>query len=348
MFDVTKARRQAHHSGLNRVSRKLLEHLSARSEINLRKVRWSALRRSYVDVETREPIRAGEPSDKFFTPETFSFRERLFCESWMRRFRGTSAVVFHDAIPYYHPDTTWPKSVKRFPRWFRGLSLYDKVFFVSEKSRLDASEVSQAYGMEPIAGPLFPLGSDYLSEKPARKPGGEFIILHVGIIEPRKGHDVLLDACEALWRSGHNFKLVLLGRANPHFGKGILSRIEQLQSSGRDLVHEGRAGDDQLADWHAKASLTVSPSRAEGFGLPVMESLWAGCPVVSSRQPCLEFISTMKGIWVLDAISADALIATIRPLMDAPVLLNEFSNEVPDATLPTWDACVGNLLQELN
>lgn len=347
LFDVTKSRRQRHHSGLNRVSQKLLEHLSGRTDIDLRKVRWSVFRRSYIDVESRESIGRGTSSDRFFTPETFSFRERLFCESWMRRFRGTSAVVFHDAIPYFHPNTTWPKSVKRFPHWFRGLNLYDKVFFVSEQSRLDAANVSRGYGIEPITGPLFPLGGDYLTRKPVRNPSGKFTLVHVGIIEPRKGHDVLLGACEELWSAGNDFKLVLLGRANPHFGKGILDRIEQLQSSGRDIIHEKSVRDDGLADWHSKASLTVSPSRAEGFGLPVMESLWAGCPVVSSRQPCLEFLPTLKGVRVLEDISVNSLVAAIRPLMEDYALLKELSEEVAEATLPTWDACVDNLLQEL-
>jgi glycosyltransferase involved in cell wall biosynthesis len=298
-------------------------------------------------LATGSPIRAGHPGDKFFTSETFSLNERWFNAGWLRRFKGTSSVVFHDAIPHFQPETTWPKSVRRFPGWFRGLTNYNKVFFVSKRSRRDAQEVCQQFRMASLDGPVLSLGSDYLEELPVRVESGEVVLLHVGIIEPRKGQDVLLEACERLWRSGLSFKLVLLGRVNPRFGKGIVDRIRSLQEAGRNLVHESSADDARLAHWHARASVAVSPSRAEGFGLPVLESLWTGCPVITSDQPCLEVLSSMNGVRLIEEVSTDAIEKALQPILQDASLLKSLAAEAAGTVLPTWSDTARQLCQEL-
>jgi glycosyltransferase involved in cell wall biosynthesis len=346
-FDVTKALRQGHSSGLNRVSRALREALATLPCIDLRPVRWSVLKGSYVETGSGRPVGVGNSREAFFTPETFALGERLFSTRWLERFRGRSGVVFYDAIPFFHPETTWPHSVRRFPKWFDGLSRYDHVFYISEQSREEAQSLCQRLGRPGLVGSLVLMGCDYQASPPAPVPGEGPTLLQVGIVEPRKGQDVLLDACERLWADGLKFRLVLLGRVNPHFGERIRQKIEALQRSGRDLVHEESAGDDRLAHWHARATLTVQPSRAEGFGLPVLESLWAGCPVVCSRQPCLECLPEQNGIEVLDTISTDLLETSLRSLLTNPESLEALRSAIRKQGLPTWKDSAVRLCQDL-
>ncbi len=349
-FDITKTSRQGHQSGLNRVSASLLGELGGMEGLNCRPVRWSTRRRWYLEIETGRPVGNGEAGDAFFTPEVFALRERPFSRSWLKRFRGRRAVVFYDAIPFFHPETTWPRSVRRFPRWFADLEAYDRVLFISREARESAGEVSRRTGWKEPEGPVLPLGADYRPVPPERSEGGgdDPVLLSVGILEPRKGQQLLLDVCEGLWSRGVAFKLVLLGRVNPHFGKALHREVTRLQALGRDLVHEAGAGDDRLAYWHGQATLVVQPSRAEGFGLPVLEALWAGCPVACTRQPCLEACGEgMPGLRVIDPPGAAPLREVIEAVLREKGSGGERPGNAVRERLPTWREAAEVLADDL-
>jgi glycosyltransferase involved in cell wall biosynthesis len=344
-FDTTKARRQGHHSGLNRVSSRLLESFRRLESVECRPVYWSTVRGGYRDAETGSPVPLTYGSCAFFTPEVFALRERTLSRRWMKRFTGTSACMFYDAIPWKRPETTWPRSVRRFPHWFRDLAAYRKAVFISGAAREDAREVARETGMPVPEGPVLVLGADYRDREPdrSRNPAGKPVLLNVGILEPRKGQAILLEAAERLWAEGSDFQVVFLGRVNPHFGASIERRIHELQAQGRDIVHEPGAGDDRLAHWHRRAALTVLPSRAEGFGLPVLESLWAGCPVLCSEQPSLEVLSDRSGIEVLDQVDAESLAGSLRGFLKDRERLANLSEGIVPERLPRWDGAARQL-----
>lgn len=105
-------------------------------------------------------------------------------------------------------------------------------------------------------------------------------LLHVGTLQPRKNIITLLEAFAQL--ADQELQLVLIG------GKGwlfeeIFARIQQLQISER--VHfMGYVPDNQMPAWYAAADLFVFPSVYEGFGMPIIEAMAAGTPVVASNQ----------------------------------------------------------------
>ncbi len=346
-YDVTKYSRQAHFSGLNRVSRRLREALAREGE-QVTPVRWSTARQCYVDTGTGSQIGQARDKDLFITPEVFSLSERPFMRRWMRRFEGTSACIFYDAIPFFHPESTWPKSVRRFPKLLADLAAYDKVFYISRKAAEDAKTAADNLGIQVPQGNLLVLGSDYRPGTLPDRAVSAVTFLHVGILEPRKQQSLLLDACARLWQEGFQFKVVFLGRVNPHFGKPIISRIKELQSSGRDLMHIPQASDEVLAQWHAQASLLVSPSVSEGFGLPVLEALWAGCPVVASRQPACEYISRGSGCVVLDPMNAGTLYQQLLDLLKDPESLHRMEAGIDRAKLPVWRDTALQLLKGIS
>jgi glycosyltransferase involved in cell wall biosynthesis len=347
-FDTTKARRQSHHSGLNRVSARLLEKLAQVGAFTVVPVHWSTLRRSYVESDSGRAVGEGRTEDAFFTPEVFALRERPFARRWLARFRGRSGVMFHDAIPFFHPEITWPRSVRRFPHWFRDLGCYDTVHFVSGHSREEAGAAAEELGEAAPHGPVLSLGADYAKVPLPRQASEKPVLLNVGILEPRKGQDCLMTVCDQLWMQGFDFKLVFLGRVNPHYGRPLVDRIRLLQQAGRDLVHEDPVDDDRLAWWHQRASLTVLPSRAEGFGLPVLEALWAGCPVVASDQPSVDTLVDRGGIRLLEEVSEEALEATLHPLLENTDQLEALGAGVRSQQLPTWMATAAQLARRLD
>lgn len=105
---------------------------------------------------------------------------------------------------------------------------------------------------------------------------GDFL-LNVATIEPRKNHLALLAAVEQL----PSAPLLVLAGAPGWNCAAILGRIEDLQSRGR-VKYLGRVSDQDLAALYGAATLMVYPSLYEGFGLPVLEAMACGCPVLCS------------------------------------------------------------------
>jgi alpha-1,2-rhamnosyltransferase len=104
----------------------------------------------------------------------------------------------------------------------------------------------------------------------------------VGTLEPRKGHGLVLDVLDVLWSGGSPARLIFAGRAP---WPPLLARIRAHEELGSRLLHIERADDRELADLYRGAAATISASAGEGFGLPVVESLSLGTPVIASDIP---------------------------------------------------------------
>ncbi len=105
-------------------------------------------------------------------------------------------------------------------------------------------------------------------------------ILYVGSLEPRKNIGTLLKAYEILRdkRPDINPKLVLIGGENPSFADVRL----KLKKYKEDILFKGFVGDHLLRDYYRHAQLFVYPSLYEGFGLPPLEAMASGAPVVTT------------------------------------------------------------------
>ena len=105
-------------------------------------------------------------------------------------------------------------------------------------------------------------------------------ILYVGSLEPRKNIGALLEAYEIL-RTRHPHltpKLVLIGGESPLFAEVRL----KIKKYKEDILFKGFVNDAQLRNYYRGARLFVYPSLYEGFGLPPLEAMAAGVPVVTS------------------------------------------------------------------
>ena len=118
------------------------------------------------------------------------------------------------------------------------------------------------------------------SEVSAPKRSDRLKILCVGSIEGRKNHLALLQACEILWQKGLDFELHLIGLAQHQTAHKALALIAELKAKARPLNYAGAASDAAKEEAYQACTFSVYPSIAEGYGLPVAESVARGKPCV--------------------------------------------------------------------
>jgi glycosyltransferase involved in cell wall biosynthesis len=110
-------------------------------------------------------------------------------------------------------------------------------------------------------------------------------ILTVGVLEPRKNHVLLLTALGQLVASGHDLDLVIIGRQGWHW-VDPRTRGEYQPLTGRVRILEDVA-DHEMVEYYRHAAVFAYPSWYEGFGLPVLEAMACGTPVVCSNTSSL-------------------------------------------------------------
>ena len=163
----------------------------------------------------------------------------------------------------------------------------------------------------------------------------EKLILSVGAIQKRKNLARLVEAFEAL---PSDWRMVLAG--SDGFGAGeIRARIETSPARNR-IQTTGYVNDDALARWYGRASIFAFPSLDEGFGIPVVEAMAAGVPVVTSNCSALREVAGDAAVLV-DPESTEAITAALRELTENPELRMEFARRGRErANLFTWEKAV--------
>jgi glycosyltransferase involved in cell wall biosynthesis len=134
------------------------------------------------------------------------------------------------------------------------------------------------------------------------------VILSVGAIQTRKNTGRLVEAFE---RAPADWRLVLAG-SNGYGAEQILDRIAR--SPARDRIQvTGYVSRTELAYWYARARVFAFPSLDEGFGMPVLEAMQAGIPVVTSNRSALPEVAGDAAI-LIDPEDTDALAGALRRL----------------------------------
>lgn len=202
-----------------------------------------------------------------------------------------SIVTIHDLIFMRHPEYYNKMDVKIYTRKFQQtLREADRIVAISECTRRDISELGEIdasridviyqscaprFNEEPQARKMWQVRDKY--ELPDR------YVLNVGSIEERK--NVIL-AVKALHHLPDDVSLVIVGRQTPYSDEVHEYVLEHRMHSRVQMLHN--VPDDDLPALYRMADCFVYPSRYEGFGIPIIEAISQGLPVVACTGSCLE------------------------------------------------------------
>jgi glycosyltransferase involved in cell wall biosynthesis len=146
-----------------------------------------------------------------------------------------------------------------------------------------------------------------------RKP----FLLFVGTMERRKNVVTLVDALARI-AGTTDLQLVMVGR--PGYGFSEIRAATERQTAPDRFVITGFLGDDELAVLYQLAELFVYPSRYEGFGIPLVEAMGFGLPIVASRIPSTEEVAGGAAAYYEDPLDACALARKISEVAGQPLL----------------------------
>ena len=238
--------------------------------------------------------RLGLPhGDGIFLNSGHNGLERPDYSAKLRR-SGTRPLFFvHDLIPDTHPEYCRPGDAEKHRRRLAAmLSLARGLAVNSEHTRQTLVEHARRRGCSVPTCVVAPLAPARLPPPIGDPPLAHPYFVVLGTIESRKNHLLLLN----MWRSLVNEfgpaapRLAIIGQPGWECEQALdmLERCEVLRGYVLKLP---RCDDTQLALWLHHARALLIPSFVEGYGLPVVEALAAGVPVIASRLPVFRDIA---------------------------------------------------------
>lgn len=169
--------------------------------------------------------------------------------------------------------------------------------------------------------------------------------LFVGSLQPRKNIDHLIGAFEKLKNNQKELKLVLCG-GKGWMSEGILSRISQ-SSQKADIILAGDVSDDLLSSFYKNALFFVFPSLYEGFGLPVLEAMSFGLPVVCAKNSSISEIAGDAALY-FDEYRISDMAEKMLILCENGALQAEFSQKsLKQAEKFSWERSARETLEVL-
>jgi glycosyltransferase involved in cell wall biosynthesis len=330
VIDCTELYRNPVRTGVQRVVRELLKHWP-QSRTPAQVVRFDPGRglvplpdraiRILTDAEPRTAAmsrdqlidmlrRIGPPSKpvpsnvRAFIPEVFFDRAR--CQFYDER---QPAMLAYDFLPWLRPDLFAISSVAELMRYLRLLSKVPHVAFISDRTK---REFETRIIRRPATGPVLTLGADGLRIERQAWHDSRRGYVALGSIDTRKNQHLIFEAFSRLWSAGHDVPLTLIGRAFEGH------KLAWLKAASRSPLFRwmDNATDADVANAMRSTRATIYLSENEGFGLPPVESVSCGVPVIVAASCPSVTDGHSAGMLRLQQVTPDRIAAAVLTLED--------------------------------
>lgn len=169
-------------------------------------------------------------------------------------------------------------------------------------------------------------------------------ILFVGVLHPRKNIPTLIKAYYKLKKNGIKHKLIIAGGGKGWQYKEIFKTVERLNLQ-KDVIFMGYVPDDDLPKIYNAADLFVFPSIYEGFGLPPLEAMACGTPVITSNAGSLPGVVGDAGIMV-NPYDVDGLAKAMHEVLNNEGMgVDMVKKGLERAKMFSWEKCAKETLE---
>jgi glycosyltransferase involved in cell wall biosynthesis len=225
---------------------------------------------------------------------------------------GVRAITLHDLDFLDHPERTRAEIRRDYPRLAPDHAR--RADLVVANSQYTAAQAIERLGVAADRIVVCRPGAPALHRRAEPETLGP--ILFVGTIEPRKNLDVLFRAYGRVLHDRPDAPPLLLAGRTVEQSAAILASLSAPPLAGR-VRHLGYVNAGEHRRLLAEASMLVLPSLEEGFGIPALEAMTAGVPVVASRRGALPEVLGEAGSLV-DPTDESAVAAAIEALLADP------------------------------
>ncbi len=264
------------------------------------------------------------------------------------------AAIFYDSIPVDRPDFVPPELPGLHAEYMRALTRADLILPISES----AADGWRAFAArEELPSPpvrTCTLACDFVGTPRVQTPTAipepvqPARMLCVSTLEPRKNHETLLTAYQLALarRPDLDLRLDLVG-ASHLAGADIAARVRSAAARLPGLRWHEQVEYAELQTLYGQCDFTVYPSILEGFGLPVIESLWLGRPCLCANFGVMVENAAGGGCLTADVRDPAALADAILTLAGSPELRHRLALEAVNRPLKTWEEYSDQILTNL-
>ncbi|WP_246191603.1 glycosyltransferase family 4 protein [Pseudoxanthomonas gei] len=276
---------------------------------------------------------------------------------WSRPSAMPSAVIAYDLIPLVFPERYMPAGSfvsQWYPRKCDSFRKFDLFLAISQATRDDLMHYLDipserihviGAGLDESLLAASVSGVRFHYEILARLEIREPFVLMVGNGDWRKNTLGTLEAFAALPRHLRDHHLLVLTQVGDDVNQALAGRLRHIATRVRIL---GKVDDDTLATLYHRCAVFFFPSLYEGFGLPVLEAMAFGAPVISSNLGSLpEVVHDPRCLF--DPRDEEATVAILAASLDQPAFREVLTHgAIEHARTFTWDRCAGEAFDALS
>lgn len=382
-MDVTNACHDTANSGVMRVTRKIARQMQKKMETVF--VIWDESTHKYVfpfDKETdllcehqgadEEQItyrsqdgcaraclddvwsQFGARRKVLLLTETMNYKNMQYIISYMHKRKVAVAAVFYDAIPVLRADLCSSQITENHKYYMAELASADVVIPIAAHNGLHLKKYWEEQGIAKTSVKTVELAGEMddaaKNRKKISRMEKKHRILFVSTLEPRKNHKRFLEAFIHLMNRQPQLKtcvsLVLVG--NKYAGNDEIPHfVEDVCRRHKNIKWYGVVDDAKLRRLYRECTFTVYPSEIEGYGMPVMESLWFGKPCLCSKSGSIGELGAPGGCCLTDVFQTEEIENSLYRMLTDEAYYIKLQHEAVDREIVTWDTYTDGIVDVL-
>lgn len=226
-------------------------------------------------------------------------------------------LMVYDLLPVIHPEWFNTRTTRNFYRWLRTLAIIaDSAICISSTVKANLCgwlEAKYSISISSLSIHAIPLGCDLVGSVPSKgipDNGAEMLrkalekptALMVGTLEPRKGHNQILNAFDNLWKAGHDYNIIIVGKKGWKTNH-LVNKIFNHDRYNKNLFWINCASDEYLHKLYTASYGLIMASYGEGYGLPLVEASVLKKPVFARDIPVFREINMANITWFKNNVS---------------------------------------------